>query len=181
MALRLAGYEEKEIFEMISESFNEKSREKLVKLGFKLEEMNFYELDRAFDKGTSEITLKEQISMPQKSNESVQIYLKRLKKVLPGFGDELPSSEEFLDIFKNGLHPNLRESNKVTLLEQMKRLPLRNLKETIEQLESVLKVISESCKDRSFKPLNTCAYCKERLTGKPVDLDDIDEVGDFSD
>lgn len=177
MALTLGGYtEDREIFKIICESFTEESKNKLKSFGLEEGEFTMYDLETAFIKPT-EITLEEELLIPQKAQETVQAYLKRLKSLLPQFGDEAPSVEEFLEIIEKGLHPNLKETVRTTILEQMKRLSRKSLKEMIEQLEGALKVIAESSKDRILKPRNTCYHCKERES-KAFDLDGLEEAFD---
>ena len=89
-------------------------------------------------------------------------------------GDEAPSVEDFLVIFERGLHPNLREPTKLVIIDQMKRLSRKSLKETIEQLDGALKVISDSSKDKIMKPKNTCYCCKSKSIKDPFDLEDIE-------
>ena len=173
MALILEGYnEDKEIFKMICETFTQESNNKLKDLGLEEGEFTMYDLESVLNKSL-EITLEEELEIPQKLNETVNFYLKRLKSLLPQFGDEAPSVEEFLVIFEKGLHPNLKETVRNTICEQMKRISRKNLKELIEQLDSALKVIAESTMDRILKPRNTCHYCKEIF-----DLDGLKEALD---
>lgn len=179
MALNLEGYtEDREIFKIICDSFTEESRKKLKSLGLEEGEFTMYDLENVLvPNKTAEITLEEELLIPQKAQENVQAYLKRLKSLLPQFGCEAPSVEEFMEIIEKGLHPNLKESVRNTILEQMKRLSRKSLKEMIEQLEGALKVIAESSKDRILKPRNTCSHCRER-DSKAFDLDGLEEAFD---
>lgn len=177
MALILEGYKEDEkIFNHIYSTFTEESKKKLKDFGLEEGEFNLYDLEGVLNK-EPEITLEQELEIPQKSNESVNFYLKRLKSLLPQFGDEAPSVEEFLVIFEKGLHPNLKEAVRKTILEQMKRVSRKNLKELIEQLDSALKVIADSSKDRILRPRNTCHCCKEK-DSKAFDLDGLEEAFD---
>ena len=177
MALILEGYtEDKEIFKMICESFTEESKNKLKALGLVEGEFTFYDLESVFNK-TPEITFEEELRISQKAHETVQVYLKRLKSLLPQFGEETPSVEEFLIIIENGLHPNLKETVRNTILEQMKRVSRKNLKEMIEQFDGALKVIANSSKDKILKPRNTCFLCVEK-NNKAFDLDGLEEAFD---
>ena len=181
MALNLAGLEDKEIFEKICESFTEKSKQKLKELGLVEGEYTLWDLEASLDSFTDlSLTLEEELKIPQKSEETAQFYLKRLKSLLPQFGEDAPSVEEFLKIYGEGLHPNLRESSRTVILEQMKRLSRVNLKSTIEQLDSALKVISDSSKERILKPRNTCYFCNTRQSNA-FDLDTIDDTLDSTD
>lgn len=177
MALNLEGYEdEEEILKMICSSFTEESNKKLKDLGLEEGAFDLYDLECSLTK-SSEITLEEELKIPQKSNETVNFYLKRLKSLLRQFGEEAPGVEDFLVIFENGLHPNLKGSVRKTILEQMKRVSRKNLKELIEQLESVLKVIADSSKEKILKPRKTCHYCREK-DSKSFDLDGLEEAFD---
>lgn len=177
VALKLAGMEdEKEILKIILGSLNEKSREILHRKGLVDGEFTFYDLEEALDTNPK-LTLEQEMAVPQKANESVIAYLKRLKSLLPQFGDDAPGVEEFLQIFEKGLHPKMKESVKVTILEQMKRLSRRNLKELIGQLDGALKVISESSRDRILKPRFTCSHCVEKKSD-PFELEGLEDACD---
>ena len=175
MTLNLSGtQDDKEIFSLICDSFSEESRMKLKELGLAEGEYNLYDLEEVLNHRSPELTLQEDFSEPQRSEETVQNYLKRLKGLLPQMGDEAPSVEDFLVIFERGLHPNLREPTKLVIIDQMKRLSRKSLKETIEQLDGALKVISDSSKDKIMKPKNTCYCCKSKSIKDPFDLEDIE-------
>lgn len=177
MVLILEGYkEDKEIFKKIYSTLTEESKKKLKDLGLEEGEFNLYDLESVLNK-EPEITLEQELEIPQRANEAVNFYLKRLKNLLPLFGDEAPSVEEFLVIFEKGLHPNLKETVRKTILEQMKRVSRKNLKELIEQLDSTLKVIADSSKDKILKPRNTCHCCREK-DSKAFDLDGLEEAFD---
>ena len=88
--------------------------------------------------------------------------------------------DEFIEVFVKGFHPSLKQSVKFTMMDQIKRISRRNLKESIEQLEEMLKVIAKSSKENVLKPRNTCFHCKTKHC--PLDLEDIEEaVDDFAD
>lgn len=175
MALNLEGYtDDKEILKMICETFTQESKNKLKDLGLEEGEFTMYDLESVLNK-SPEITLEEKLKIPQKSNETVNFYLKWLKSLLPQFGDEAPSVEEFLVIFEKGLHPNLKETIRNMICEQMKRVSRKNLKELIEQLDSALKVIADSSKNKILKPRNTCHCCKEKST-KVFDLEGLEKA-----
>lgn len=178
MTLILSGIQdEKEIFKTIYDSFNEESLNKLKVLGLKEGEYNLYDLEEVFNK-SSQMTLEEEFSIPQKSQETVQQYLKRLKDLLPQMGDDSPSVEEFLKTFEKGIHPSLLETTKNLIIEQMKRLPRKSLKETMEQLDAALKVIANSSKERILKPRKVCYCCQSKLLKAPFDLEDVEEACD---
>lgn len=182
MAFTLAGHSDAdEIFKLTVASFTEASLQKLRELGLTVGEFSASELERVLNPGTAK-TLEEELAEPQRAEESVQFYVKRLKRLLPLFGDEAPSPEAFLAVFTSGLHENLRETVRETVLQQVKRLPLRNLKETIEQLEETLKVIMDSTRDRSsLKPRNTCHACRQKKA-QVFNLDELlDAAAEVSD
>ena len=110
--LSLSGIQEdEEILKRISESFSEESREKLRGFGLIEGEYNLDQLEEVLlGNGGNKIKVEEEFLIPQKSEETVQQYLKRLKELLPQMGEEAPSIEEFLEIFSKGIHPNLKET-----------------------------------------------------------------------
>ena len=178
MTLILSGIEdEKEIFKRINDNFSEESRLKLKELGLIEGEYNLYDLEEVLNR-RKELTLEEEFTVPQKAEESVQRYLKRLKGLLPQMGEDAPSVEEFLSIFEKGIHPNVRESTRNLIVEQMKRLSRKSLKETFDQMDGALKVIADSSKDRILKPRNTCFCCKIKHLNCPFDLEEVEEACD---
>lgn len=179
MTLNLSGIkEDKEIFIKINDSFTAESRIKLNGLGLIEGEYNLYDLEEGLNRRCPELTLEEEFAEPQKAHETVRQYLKRLTLLLPQMGDEAPSADEFLVIFEKGIHPNIKETVKTTITDQMKRLSRRSLKETMEQLDSTLKVIMDSSKDKILKPKNTCRCCNEKKMKDPFDLDEVEEACD---
>lgn len=175
-ALKLSGIEnDKEIFKIILGSFTEKSREFIKAKGLVEGEFAFYDLEEALDTSIK-MTLEEELAVPQKAYESVGVYLKRMKSLLPQFGEDAPSVGEFQVIFEKGIHSQLKESVKTTILDQMKRLSRRNLKEFIEQLDGALKVITESSRDRILKPQFTC-FIHPKSTN-PFELDGLEDACD---
>lgn len=179
MSLTLSGIQEdKDIFKRIFDSFTEESHKKLTELGLAKNEYNLYELEEVLFGSGNELTLEEEFSLPQRTEESVQYFLKRLKGLLPQMGQDAPSVEEFLVIFTKGLHPNLKEATKTVIIEQMNRLSRKSLKETMNQLEGALKVIADSSKDRILRPKHTCYCCKSKILKCPFDLEDVEEACD---
>lgn len=177
MALNLAGFNEDEIIlKMILDSLSDESRGKLNEIGLKEGEFSLNDMEAVLRTDKKEISLEEEFSAPQAAHETVQIYLKRLKSLLPQLGDDLPTVDVFLETFVKGLHPNLKESVKATIFEQIKRISRRNLKEATEQLEEILKVIAISSKEKVLKPRNTCYRCKFRHN--PLELEDVEEAMD---
>lgn len=178
-ALNLSGIQDdKEIFNRIRDSFNEESHEKLNGLGLLKDKYNLYELEGVLFGFGNEMTLEEEFSLPQRAEETSQQYLKRLRGLLPQMGEDAPSVEEFLKIFAKGCHANLKEATRNLIIDQMNRLSRKSLKETMYQLEGVLKVISDSSKERVLKPKNTCYCCKSKLFKCPFDLEDVEEACD---
>lgn len=176
-AFKLSGIDdEREILKIILDSFNEKSKELIKEKGLIEGEFTLYDLEDALD-SSPKLTLEEEFKITQKANESVQFFLKRLKNLLPQFGDDAPSVEEFLVAFEKGLHPKLKESVKTTILDQVKRISRRSLKEFIEQLEGALKVISESSRDRIIKPRFTCSHCLKK-SSNPFELEGLEDACD---
>lgn len=179
MTLDLSGVQEdKEIFKRIRDSFSVESHEKLEGMGLIKDEYNLYELEAVLFGCGNELTLREEFSLPQRAEETAQQYLKRLRGLLPQMGEDAPSVDEFLEIFAKGFHANLKETSRNLIVEQMNRLSRKSLKETMSQLEGVLKVIADSSKDRILKPKNTCYGCKRKLIKCPFDLDEIEEACD---
>lgn len=181
MALNLAGFkDEKDILKQILDSLNEESLEKVKKLGLKEGKFSLEDLQDALNPKEKELSLEEEFRIPQAAHETVQIYLKRLRALLPQFCEDFPSVEEFVKVFTEGLHPNLKESTRKILLEQIDRLSRRSLKEFIEQLDEALKIIANSSKEKVLKPRNTCYRCQSRHN--PLDLDDLEKaIDEFTD
>lgn len=178
MTLIISGIQdEKEIVKTIHDSFDETSLNKLKALGLKEGEYALYDLEKALN-GSCQIPIEEEFLLPQKSEETLQQYLKRLKMLLPQMGDDLPTVGEFLNIFENGIHPNLLDSTKNLIIEKIKRLPRNSLHETIEILDGALTVIANSSKERILKPRKTCYCCKSKFLKAPVDLEGVEEACD---
>lgn len=178
-ALNLSGIQDdKEIFNRIHNSFNEESHEKLNGMGLIKDEYNLFELESVLFGFGNELTLEEEFALPQRAEESVHQYLKRLRGLLPHMGEDVPSVEEFLEIFAKGIHANLKEATRNLIIDQMNRLSRKFLKETMYQLEAALKVIANSSKDRILKPKNTCYCCKSKHFKCPFDLEDVEKACD---
>lgn len=164
--------EDDAILKAILSSLSVESREKLEG-----EPVSLGDLEAALNPA-KELTIEEELRQPQAANETVLRYLKRMKMLVSRLGeDEIPSVDSFIDTFVKGLHPSLKETTRNVILEQVKRVSRKSLKQTMDEMEDMLKVIADSSRDNILKPRNTCYRCIQR-TRDPFDLDTVENACD---